>query len=130
MDSTPDFYTVLGVPEHINQTGIRRAYLQKAWQCHPDVNPNAVESATEMRAVNQAYATLSNPSARAVYDARRRSVFVTQGPLLNNSPVVYVDVWASGRARGRASSHRYKGDQSLLGLTSLVFRRFCRYLAG
>ncbi len=86
MDSTPDFYRILGVPEHTNQNGIRKAYLQKAWECHPDVNAAVPESAPEMRDVNKAYATLSNPTLRADYDARRHAVFVTRGAPFLTTP--------------------------------------------
>ena len=131
MDSTPDFYTILGVPEHTNQTGIRKAYLQKAWKCHPDVNTNVPELTSEMSDVNRAYSTLSNPSLRADYDARRHAVFVTRSPLLNDSSVVYVDTWAYGRARSRSSSsYRHKRDHGLYGLATSTLRRFCRFVSG
>ncbi len=130
MDSTTDFYTILGVPEHTNQNGIRRAYIEKAWRCHPDVNTNVPESTSEMSAVNRAYATLSSPALRADYDARRHAVYVTRSPLLNDSSIVYVDTWASGRARGRSSSYRHKRDHGLFGLATSTLRRFCRFVSG
>ena len=130
MDSTPDFYRILGVPEHTNQNGIRKAYLQKAWKCHPDVNAAVPESDFEMRDVNRAYATLSNPTLRADYDARRHAVFVTRGPLLNDSPVVYVDAWAYGRARRRSWSYRHKNDYGLFELATSAMRRFYRFVSG
>ena len=130
MDSMSDFYTILGVPEHISQNGIRKAYLQKAWECHPDINTNVPESTSEMSAVNRAYATLSDPALRADYDARRHAVFVTRSPLLNDSPVVYVDTWAYGRARSRSASYRHKNDHSLFGVAKSALRRFCRLVYG
>lgn len=130
MDSTPDFYRILGVPEYTNQNGIRKAYLQKAWECHPDINAAVPESDFEMRDVNRAYATLSNPALRADYDARRHAVFVTRSPLLNDSPVVYVDTWAYGRARRRSSPFRHKNDYGLFGLATSAMRRFCRFVSG
>ena len=130
MDSTSDFYTILGVREHTNLKGIRRAYIEKAWRCHPDVNTNVPESDPEMRDVNRAYATLSNPTLRADYDARRHAVFVTRSPLLNDSSVVYVDAWASRRARGRSSSYRHNRDHGLFGLATSTLRRFCRFVSG
>ena len=78
-DST-DWYEVLGVPENAGQAEIRRAYLEKARQVHPDRHAGQDDdrgwSWTEVNAraaeVNQAYEVLGDEDRRREYDAVRR----------------------------------------------------------
>ena len=78
-DST-DWYEVLGVPESAGQAEIRRAYLEKARQVHPDRHAGHDDdrnrSWTEVNAraaeVNKAYEVLGNEDQRREYDVRRR----------------------------------------------------------
>ena len=57
-------YDVLGVPADASAADLRRAYLDQARQHHPDTGgrPEA------MTAVNEAWAVLSDPVRRRVYD--------------------------------------------------------------
>jgi hypothetical protein len=61
------FYEVLGVPADASAAELRRAYLDRARQHHPDAGgrPEA------MTAVNEAWAVLSDPVRRRVYDLER-----------------------------------------------------------
>ena len=70
----PDYYSVLGVPPYMNVQGIRRAYVRKSWQFHPDLHPDDPNASSQMSDINVAYATLSDPTTRARYDARRHSI--------------------------------------------------------
>ncbi len=130
MKTVPDFYAALGVPEHITQHGIRRAYLQKAWKFHPDVNANTSESTSEMSAVNRAYSTLSNPGLRADYDAHRYGVSLTPGSLLNDTVVVYLDSQTAQPMRVHSSCQRHGSAPGLFGVAVAVLRRFYRIVAG
>lgn len=68
----PSLYFVLGVSPDANLSQIRRAYRDKARQCHPDHDPQGHERFVQL---NDAYHVLTNPSERARYDrihARRR----------------------------------------------------------
>lgn len=58
-------YTVLGVPKDAEAAVIARAYRQLALQLHPDRNPNGAE---QFKKVTDAYAVLSDPEKRAIYD--------------------------------------------------------------
>lgn len=62
-----DYYEILGVDRDADQRTIKRAFLKKAREVHPDVSddPNAEEKFKE---VNEAYSVLSDEEKRANYD--------------------------------------------------------------
>jgi DnaJ-class molecular chaperone len=67
-----DYYEILGVPSEANEKQIKAAYRKLAFQYHPDRNTGDSESANKMKAINEAYAVLSNPSKRKHYDDLRQ----------------------------------------------------------
>jgi hypothetical protein len=88
--SVEDLYQTLQVEPSADLETIRAAYRRLARAYHPDLNPRP-EAAARMRAINAAYAVLSDPSRRATYDARRylpraQSVRVAEPPRVR--PVV------------------------------------------
>jgi curved DNA-binding protein CbpA len=66
----PDYYAVLQVGRQADQETIKLAYRRLARRYHPDLNPDPA-AAPRMRAVNEAYAVLSDPARRAAYDLAR-----------------------------------------------------------
>jgi len=67
-----DYYQVLGVQESADPQQIKEAYRKLAFKYHPDRNQKQPETAESMKAVNEAYAVLSNPDKRSEYDRLRR----------------------------------------------------------
>src|SRR5438067_9940076 len=67
---TEDLYRTLHVEPQADPEAIRAAYRRLARLYHPDLNADP-SAAARMRAVNAAYAVLSDPRRRAAYDARR-----------------------------------------------------------
>lgn len=67
-----DYYQVLGVAQNADVKQIKSAYRELALKYHPDRNREKPEMAEKMKAVNEAYAVLSNPRKRQEYDALRR----------------------------------------------------------
>lgn len=66
-----DYYAVLGVRDDASQEEIKRAFRERALECHPDrVDPEEEAAAKEefMR-VRTAFELLSDPEKRAAYDA-------------------------------------------------------------
>lgn len=65
--SETDYYDILGVDRSADAKTIKRAFLRKARQLHPDVSddPHAEE---KFKQVNEAYAVLSDERKRANYD--------------------------------------------------------------
>ncbi len=63
-----DYYEVLQVERSVDAAAIKRAYRNLAMQYHPDRNPDDAEAAEKMKEVNEAYAVLSDPKKRRLYD--------------------------------------------------------------
>lgn len=68
-----DYYATLDVTKDADANTIRDAYRKLALIHHPDRNRNNPEAAEKMKAVNEAYAVLSDPDKRRNYDAMRSS---------------------------------------------------------
>jgi curved DNA-binding protein CbpA len=68
---TEDFYTILQVKPTATADEIHRAYRLLAMQYHPDRN-SAPDAAMIMARLNEAYAVLSEPARRRLYDSRHR----------------------------------------------------------
>ncbi len=69
---TQDHYRVLQVDPSAEPEVIDRAYRVLALKYHPDRSTGTPDAAgARMRRINQAYAVLGDPKARARYDATR-----------------------------------------------------------
>jgi len=67
------YYDLLGVPADAGPEEIKRAYLNKIKQWHPDKNPEGAEAAEEKsKALNQAYHVLGDAERRKNYDRMLR----------------------------------------------------------
>ena len=62
-----DYYKDLGVARDATPEEIKKAYRKLARKYHPDVSKEP-DAEARMRAVNEAYAVLSDPEKRAAYD--------------------------------------------------------------
>ncbi|MDE1854962.1 MAG: DnaJ domain-containing protein [Candidatus Micrarchaeota archaeon] len=62
-----DYYEVLGVPRSASSEDIKRAYRNLALQFHPDRNKSK-DAEEKFKAINEAYAVLSDPQKRQQYD--------------------------------------------------------------
>lgn len=68
MASETDFYELLEVPRSCDAAALKAAYRKAAMRWHPDRNPGDKAAETRFKAVNEAYAVLSDPQKRAAYD--------------------------------------------------------------
>lgn len=77
MSGVETYYAILQVDPSAEQEVIEAAYRRLSRKYHPDVN-TAPEAAERMRAINLAYATLSNPNRRVIYDRGLRQAGIRQ----------------------------------------------------
>lgn len=63
------YYKILGVDPKASSDEIKRAYHRCARECHPDKCHNDPSANDRMKLVNEAFATLSDPHKRFLYDA-------------------------------------------------------------
>ena len=66
-----DLYAVLGVSDKAGPEELRRAYLVLAVKYHPDRNPGDPAAEERFKDISQAYAILSDPTAKAKYQRMR-----------------------------------------------------------
>ena len=63
-----DYYKILGVDKNIPQKDVKKAYLKRAKQFHPDLHPDDPKAKAKFQALNEAYEGLNDPEKRKKYD--------------------------------------------------------------
>ena len=67
--NSSDYYQILGCPRDADDAALKKAYRKLAVKWHPDKHPDDSEEATKnFQKVSEAYATLSDPKKRQMYD--------------------------------------------------------------
>ena len=102
---TLDPYAVLGIDREATPLQVARAHRRLAKRHHPDLHEGATEAAERMRRINEAWALLSNPIARADYDRSHPSAGTPAGghwgasrTMIHPSTPSSTRTWASWRA--------------------------------
>ena len=97
-----DYYKILGVSKDIPQKDVRRAYLKRAKQFHPDLHPDDPKAKAKFQALNEAYEVISDPEKRKKYDQYGQNWKEADA---FNQGVVPVAVRSSTGARRRVAHH-------------------------
>lgn len=72
MTTSPDHYARLRLPSHASDREIRQAYRELSKQYHPDTTTLPLTAALqEFQKLQEAYAVLSDPDRRRLYDFQR-----------------------------------------------------------
>jgi DnaJ-class molecular chaperone len=66
---SPNHWAVLGLEPGADATSLKRAFRQQARRWHPDLNGNDPHAEEQFKAVNEAYAVLSDPLRRQQWEA-------------------------------------------------------------
>ena len=64
------YYDTLGVPYDASSAQIRKAYYQRARNCHPDKHPGDAAKEQEFKELSEAYQTLFDEERRAAQHFR------------------------------------------------------------
>ena len=132
-EDLPDYYSILGVLPYTNSEGIRRAYLFRARQYHPDLNHDDPDAQLKMSIINEAYKTLSHPDRRAEYDTRRTRVYIQLPPQHPGPPHIS---WARDPgprrnpepARHLGGRHRSRKGSGVIGTTLVMCVKALRHV--
>ena len=63
-----DYYKILGVDKSIDQKDVKKAYLKRAKQFHPDLHPDDPKAKAKFQALTEAYDVIGDPEKRRKYD--------------------------------------------------------------
>lgn len=75
MKEKRDFYTVLGLDKTADAAAVKRAYRKLAKKYHPDMNTEDPEAEQRFKELTEAYAVLSDPEKRKLYDQYGMAAF-------------------------------------------------------
>jgi DnaJ-class molecular chaperone len=65
---SPDYWAVLGLPAGADPVSLKRAFRAQARRWHPDLNGNDPVAEERFKLVNEAYAVLSDPRRRRIWE--------------------------------------------------------------
>jgi len=75
LDTTVDYYSLLGIKRTSSAPEIKRAYRRMVFRYHPDRNPGDSEAAAKLNQILEAYSILSDADKRTIYDEATRTAF-------------------------------------------------------
>ena len=70
-----DLYAILGVDRSADDKKLKSAYRKLAKKYHPDANPGDKNAEQKFKDVGEAYAILSDPEKRKLYDTYGYAAF-------------------------------------------------------
>src|ERR1017187_6047215 len=87
-----DFYEVLSITRTASVDEIKASYRKSALQWHPDRNPeNKAEAEIKFRECTEAYAVLSDPQKRQIYDTYGHAGLANSGGPTDFNGTIFQD---------------------------------------
>ncbi|MBI5815207.1 MAG: molecular chaperone DnaJ [Nitrospinae bacterium] len=113
-----DYYELLEVARNASPEDIKKAYRKKAYQYHPDQNPDNPEAEEKFKAASEAYEVLRDPEKRGLYDrfghdGLKKSGFSGFGgfeDIFTSFGDIFEDFFGFGGGRGRPDGARRGSD--------------------
>lgn len=126
-----DHYLVLGVSRTADAAMIRAAYVALAKRYHPDVAAGNPElAAFNFRQITDAYQTLSDPDARAHYDARVRAALDAERIRREQVAQAAAAAWAEKSAAKETIAERLFGGSAFKAATKPAVKSVAERPAG
>ena len=104
----PNYWSLLGLDPDSDAEALKRAFRREARRWHPDLNGNDRQAEERFKLVNEAYAVLSDPKRRRVWEGREQPGTTNVDPFASGFPSFedYLDVVLGDgpRRRPRAES--------------------------
>ena len=103
----PDYWSLLGVDPDCTDQQLKRAFRREARRWHPDLNSNDPVAEERFKLVNEAYAVLSDPRRRDVWQRGGGAATDVADPFAQGFPdfETYLDViFGGGSVRSAADS--------------------------
>jgi len=109
--ATRSYYETLGVAKDATDADLKKAFRQLAMKHHPDRNPGDPAAEERFKAINEAYAVLSDPDKRAQYDRFGRVDLPAGGVDMGGFEDLFGDLFegffgGGGRRGGRSRARR------------------------
>lgn len=122
-----DYYSVLGVSRDATPDEIKKAYRRLAVQYHPDRNPDNPDAEERFKEISEAYAVLSDPEKREVFDRYGADGLKGRGFRFDPEDIfsqfmdlfggAFGDLFGFGGVRGQGRSTRGRDQQVVLSLS-------------
>ena len=79
----PDYWSLLGLSPNSTSGELKRAFRREARKWHPDLNGNDIQAEERFKLVNEAYAVLSDPRKRQLWEEFNK---INQEPFAEGFP--------------------------------------------
>jgi len=92
------YYDLLGVPTTASKNQIRKAYLLKVRDCHPDKNPGDQQLEELFKAITEAHSVLTDDTKKQIYDKYgKEGVKKEEGRGTKDSIDIYKSMFGNGK---------------------------------
>lgn len=105
MKGKRDYYAILGIDRTADETTIKKAYRKLAKKCHPDMNKDDPNAEQRFKELTEAYAVLSDPKKRKMYDQYGTAEFEE-----GENPFWRATSGSSGRQYGGYRTYQYNQE--------------------